>query len=103
MGHISSKVFHRSHRYDQHGDSYRNAHFASFFLESVLNALPKSLYVRKSCFEPLVDSSGVYICNSIVNYLRHGNYICKSEEKDLSNRRRLSLITERLASHSLEE
>jgi hypothetical protein len=26
-------------------------------------------------------SSGVYICKSIVNYLRHGNYICKSEEK----------------------
>ena len=24
------------------------------------------------------DSSGVYICKSIVNYLRHGNYICKS-------------------------
>ena len=26
------------------------------------------------------DSSGVYICKSIVNYLRHGNYIWKSEE-----------------------
>ena len=25
------------------------------------------------------NSSGVYICKSIVNYLRHGNYICKSE------------------------
>ena len=25
------------------------------------------------------DSSGVYICKSIVNYLRHGNYVCKSE------------------------
>ena len=24
------------------------------------------------------DSSGVYICNSIVNYLRYGDYICKS-------------------------
>jgi hypothetical protein len=23
------------------------------------------------------DSSGVYICKSIVNYLRHGNYICE--------------------------
>ena len=23
------------------------------------------------------ESSGVYICNSIVNYLRHGNYMCK--------------------------
>ena len=27
----------------------------------------------------LSDSSGVYICKSIVNYLRHGNYTCKSE------------------------
>ena len=25
------------------------------------------------------DSSGVYICKSVVHYLRHGNYICKSE------------------------
>ena len=24
-------------------------------------------------------SSGVYICKSIVNHLRHGNYTCKSE------------------------
>ena len=27
------------------------------------------------------DSSGVYICQSIVNDLRHGNFICKSEGK----------------------
>ena len=26
------------------------------------------------------SSSGVYICKSIVNNLRHGNFICKSEE-----------------------
>ena len=26
------------------------------------------------------EEPGVYICNSIVNYLRHGNFICKSEE-----------------------
>jgi hypothetical protein len=26
---------------------------------------------------PLFDAGGVYICKSIVNYLRHGNYICK--------------------------
>ena len=25
------------------------------------------------------NSSGVYICKSIVNYLRRGNYICKSK------------------------
>ena len=30
------------------------------------------------------SSSGVYICKSIVNYLRHGNYICKSEGIHLS-------------------
>ena len=29
--------------------------------------------------EHLGDSSGVYICKSVVNDLRHGNYICKSE------------------------
>ena len=28
---------------------------------------------------PQPDSSGVYICKSIVNHLRHGNFICKSE------------------------
>ena len=27
----------------------------------------------------MCDSSGVYICKSIVNHLRHGKYICKSE------------------------
>ena len=26
----------------------------------------------------ICNSSGVYICNSIVNDLRHGNFICKS-------------------------
>ena len=26
-----------------------------------------------------VNSSGVYICKSVVNDLRHVNYICKSE------------------------
>ena len=29
--------------------------------------------------EPEHDSSGVYICKSIVNYLRQENFICKSE------------------------
>jgi hypothetical protein len=28
--------------------------------------------------EQIMDSSGVYICKSVVNYLRYGNYICKS-------------------------
>jgi hypothetical protein len=28
-----------------------------------------------------LDSSGVYICISIVKYVRHGNFICKSEGK----------------------
>ena len=30
-------------------------------------------------FDPFIDSSGVYICKSIVIDLWHGNYICKSE------------------------
>ena len=33
----------------------------------------------------LTDSSGVYICKSVVNYLRHGNYICKSKVIYLSS------------------
>ena len=30
-------------------------------------------------------SSGVYICKSVVNDLRHGNFICKSEANYLYN------------------
>ena len=36
----------------------------------------KNLPVKRTSYR---DSSGVYICYSIVNHLRHGNYICKSE------------------------
>ena len=32
------------------------------------------------------SSSGVYICKSVVNDLRHGNFICKSEENYLDDR-----------------
>ena len=35
---------------------------------------------------PLCNSSGVYICKSVVNYLRHGNFICKSEGIYLEDR-----------------
>ena len=38
------------------------------------------------------DSSGVYICKSVVNVLIHGNYICKSEENYLSSGIGLNLI-----------
>ena len=31
----------------------------------------------------LTDYSGVYICNSIVNDLKHGNFICKSPVQSL--------------------
>jgi hypothetical protein len=34
-------------------------------------------YSRK-CSAAAPDSSGDYICKSVVNYLRHGNYILKS-------------------------
>ena len=37
------------------------------------------------------DSSGVYICKSIVKYLRHGNYICKSEGIHLANEHRIEI------------
>ena len=44
-----------------------------------------AIFTRRSSFErevqrASIDSSGVYICKSIVNDLRHGNYICKSED-----------------------
>ena len=42
-------------------------------------ALPDRLSIDCSNCLCEADSSGVNICNSIVNYLRHGNYICKSE------------------------
>ena len=39
-------------------------------------------------------SSGVYICKSIVNDLRHGNYICKSEVIYLSYEYRITIPVE---------
>ena len=41
-----------------------------------------------------VNSSGVYICNSTVNYLRHGNYICKSEGIYLTYEYRIEIPVE---------
>ena len=40
------------------------------------------------------DSSGVYICKSIVNDLRHGNYIWKSEVIYLSYEHRIEIPVE---------
>ena len=40
------------------------------------------------------DSSGVYICKSVVNYLRHGNYICKSELIYLTYEHRIEIPVE---------
>ena len=37
------------------------------------------LHVAAVPIEMIANSSGVYICKSIVNDLKHGNYICKSE------------------------
>ena len=45
------------------------------FPEFCNGTLHNRLHTQNPC-----NSSGVYICKSIVNYLRHGNYICKSEE-----------------------
>ena len=39
-------------------------------------------------------SSGVYICNSIVNYLVHGNYISKSYENYLTYEHRIEIPVE---------
>ena len=39
-------------------------------------------------------SSGVYICKSIVNDLKHGNYICKSEVIYLTYEHRIEIPVE---------
>ena len=40
------------------------------------------------------DSSGVYLCRSVVNYLRHGNYIFKSEGIYLTYEHRIKIPVE---------
>ena len=40
------------------------------------------------------DSSGVYICKSVVNYLRHGHYICESEVIYLTYEHRIEIPVE---------
>ncbi len=40
------------------------------------------------------DSSGVFICKSIVNDLRHGNFICKSEGIYLTYEHRIEIPVE---------
>ena len=40
------------------------------------------------------DSSGVHICKSVGNYLRHGNYICKSEVIYLPYEHRIEIPVE---------
>ena len=40
------------------------------------------------------DSSGVYICKSIVNDLRHGNFICNSEGIYLTYEHRIEIPVE---------
>ena len=42
------------------------------------SVITKMIRIIRWAFTPW-DSSGVYICKSIVNHLRHGNSICKSE------------------------
>ena len=39
-------------------------------------------------------SSGVYMCKSVVNYIRHGNYICKSEVIHLTYEHRIEIPVE---------
>ena len=45
---------------------------------------------------------GVYICNSIVNYLRHGNYICKDNQVKIRGIRIELEEVERLISQRLD-
>ena len=41
-----------------------------------------------------MNSSGVYICKSVVNDLRHESYICKSEEIYLTYEHRIEIPVE---------
>ena len=41
-----------------------------------------------------INSSGVYICKSIVNDLRDGNFICKSEGIYLTYKHRIEIPVE---------
>ena len=43
---------------------------------------------------PLENSSGVYTCKSIVNYSKHGNFICKSEGIYLTYEHRIEIPVE---------
>ena len=40
------------------------------------------------------DSSGVYICKSVVNYLSHGNFVFKSEVNYLTYEHRIVIPVE---------
>ena len=48
----------------------------------------------KKTREQRPNSSGVFICKSVVNYLRHGNYLCKSEENYLTYKYRIEIPVE---------
>ena len=47
-----------------------------------------------SIVPPDSDSSGVYICKSVVNDLKHGNYISKSEGNYLTYEHRIEIPVE---------
>jgi len=55
---------------------------------------------REITVEPLFkicaqdNSSGVYICKSVVNDLRHGNFTCKSEGNYLTYEHRIEIPVE---------
>ena len=59
--------------------------------DNSLLAVPKAVQKARMKAVPRADSSGVYICKSVVNDLRHGNFICKSEGIYLCRRRRRRL------------
>ena len=56
--------------------------------------LPPSARAEAISINTEADSSGVYICKSIVNYLRHGNYIYKSDENYLTYEYRIEIPVE---------
>ena len=60
---------------------------------------------HKRLFEPPSNSSGVYICKSVVNDLRHGNFICKSEViyRSKQSMAESTLLLRKLSSNHLKQ
>jgi hypothetical protein len=70
---------------DTKGDAYRQ-------ISRDLGHQPPT--VDQDLYIPINDSSGVYIYKSVVNDLKHGNYICNSKVIYLTYEHRIEIPVE---------